>query len=74
MIENRCRNSKRKVWIEHSRGIFMNGTKDLSYSENQHSLAIGFIVINHLEFGEVLNTLPKFMEGTRCQHLFLKLR
>ena len=36
MTENRCRIVVRKVRIEHPCGVFMNGIKEPSYSENQH--------------------------------------
>ena len=68
MIENRCRIVVRKVRIEHPCGVFMNGIKDrliVKTCIQEIRCDLGFIVINHiLNIGEVLNTLPKFMEGT----------
>ena len=66
MIENRCRIVVRKVRIEHPCGVFMNGIKDrliAKTSIQEIRCDLGLIVINHiLNIGEVLNTLPKFME------------
>ena len=68
MIENRCRIVVRKVRIEHPCCVFMYGIKDrliAKTSIQEIRCDLGFIVINHiLNIGEVLNTLPKFMEGT----------
>ena len=68
MIENRCRIIVRKVWIEHSCGVFMNGIKDrliVKTSIQEVRCDLGLVVIDHiLNIGKVLNSLPKFMEST----------